>query len=50
MVERGYKKAYLWVRASNKRPRMIYQTLGFQFDGLVDYTYTKHDWIQQIET
>ena len=43
MAERGYKKAYLWVRTSNKRPRMIYQTLGFQFDGLVDYTYTKHD-------
>lgn len=41
MHEKGYEMAYLWVRQSNNKPRKLYQTLGFQFDGLKDYTFTK---------
>ena len=43
MNEKGYEKAYLWVRSTNVRPKKIYETLGFKYDGLKDYTYTKGD-------
>ena len=41
MNEKGYQKAYLWVRSTNIRPKKIYETFGFKCDGLKDYTYTK---------
>lgn len=41
MHEKGYEKAYLWVRSTNARPKKIYETLEFKYDGLKDYTYTK---------
>lgn len=41
MHEKGYEKAYLWVREDNKFSKPIHLIHGFVFDGLKDYTFTK---------
>lgn len=41
MHEKGYEKAYLWVREDNKFSKPIHLIHGFIFDGLKDYTFTK---------
>ena len=41
MHEKGYEKAYLWVREDNKFSKPIHLIHGFIFDGLKDYTFIK---------
>ena len=41
MHEKGYEKAYLWVREDNKFSKPIHLIHGFVFDGLKDYTFIK---------
>ncbi|MBK6564116.1 MAG: hypothetical protein IPG18_02730 [Saprospiraceae bacterium] len=41
MAEIGIKNSYLWTNSENKKAKKIYSILGFEADGLKDYTYIK---------
>ena len=41
MAEIGIQNSYLWTNSENKKAKKIYSILGFEVDGLKDYTYIK---------
>jgi hypothetical protein len=41
MAEIGIQNSYLWTNSENKKAKKIYSILGFEADGLKDYTYIK---------
>ncbi|MBQ9312822.1 MAG: hypothetical protein IJ213_07245 [Bacteroidales bacterium] len=42
MNEKGIERSTIWVRSDNLRPKKIYQSWGYQPDGLKDYTFVKY--------